>query len=301
MLASQAVARDLFLSGIGGHTVRLTFAAKLITPFVCLTMLTSASELYVMHEMNGVIANSQYESQQLGPANKNLSDLLANLNGQMAAAEGYMLFKESSYIDSLHAAGKGAETAAANLQVLLPDANDRKQAATIKSAALEYAHTADQAIDLLKQNRDKDAARLETNITVISLAASDVPSVIASPLANIAGTQAVVGKQGLVLKSAKDLEGKRIGMMKGAGVYIAIQSMCKEMAVDCSKINFVDMAPADQLTALKKGETDAMGPGSPSFRRRSSRAGSSSSAVPSRSCLTSRGRSSGWISTRPSR
>lgn len=98
----------------------------------------------------------------------------------------------------------------------------------------------------------------ETNITVIIVQASDVPAIIVAPLANIAGTQAVVGRKGLKLKSAKDLEGKRIGMIRGAGVLIAIRSMAKELGVDINKIKFINMAPADQVAALSKGDIDAM-------------------------------------------
>lgn len=99
----------------------------------------------------------------------------------------------------------------------------------------------------------------ETNITVIIVQASGVPAVIVTPLANIAGTQAVVGRKGLVLRSAKDLEGKRIGMVRGAGVLIAIRNMAKDLGVDIDKIRFINMAPADQVAAISRGEIDAMG------------------------------------------
>lgn len=98
----------------------------------------------------------------------------------------------------------------------------------------------------------------ETNITVISVAANDVPAVIVATLANIAGTQAVVGRKGLVLNSAKDLEGKKVGMARGAGVLIAIRKMCKDLGVDIEKIKFITMQPADQVAALEKGDIDAM-------------------------------------------
>lgn len=98
----------------------------------------------------------------------------------------------------------------------------------------------------------------ETNITVIIVQASGVPAIIVAPLANIAGTQAVVGRKGLKLKSARDLEGKRIGMIRGAGVLIAIRSMAKELGVDINKIKFINMAPADQVAALSRGDIDAM-------------------------------------------
>lgn len=98
----------------------------------------------------------------------------------------------------------------------------------------------------------------ETNITVISVASNDVPAVIVGTLANIAGTQAVVGRKDLVLNSAKDLEGKKIGMVRGAGVLIAFRKMAADLGVDLNKVQFLNIAPADQIAALEKGDIDAM-------------------------------------------
>jgi NitT/TauT family transport system substrate-binding protein len=98
----------------------------------------------------------------------------------------------------------------------------------------------------------------ETNITVISVAANDVPAVIVGTLANIAGTQAVVGRKDLVLKSAKDLEGKKVGMVRGAGVLIAFRNMASDLGVDLNKVQFISISPADQLAALDKGDIDAL-------------------------------------------
>jgi NitT/TauT family transport system substrate-binding protein len=97
----------------------------------------------------------------------------------------------------------------------------------------------------------------ETNITVISVAANDVPAVIVGTLANIAGTQAVVGRKDLVLNSAKDLEGKKVGMVRGAGVLIAFRKMAADLNVDLNKVQFINISPADQLAALDKGDIDA--------------------------------------------
>jgi sulfonate transport system substrate-binding protein len=98
----------------------------------------------------------------------------------------------------------------------------------------------------------------ETTITVIIVNANNVNAVILAPLANIAGTQAVVARKGLGLRSPADLEGKRIGMAEGAGVLIAIQNMGKATGVDISKIKFVNMMPADQVAALSRGDIDMM-------------------------------------------
>ena len=51
----------------------------------------------------------------------------------------------------------------------------------------------------------------------ISVAANGVHVKVVTPLANAAGTQAVVAGKNVTINSPKDLEGKRIGMTNGAG------------------------------------------------------------------------------------
>ncbi|MFF2481097.1 ABC transporter substrate-binding protein [Paenibacillus sp. NPDC058071] len=99
---------------------------------------------------------------------------------------------------------------------------------------------------------------IQTNFMDIILKSTEVPVKIIAPLAQIAGTQAVVGSSKLELKSAKDLEGKTIGIPSGADVVIAINNMAKELGVDASKIKYVNLAPSDAVVALEKGDIDAM-------------------------------------------
>jgi NitT/TauT family transport system substrate-binding protein len=99
---------------------------------------------------------------------------------------------------------------------------------------------------------------IQTNFMDIILKSTDIPVKIVAPLAQIAGTQAVVGSSKLVLKSSKDLEGKTIGIPNGADVKIAITNMGKELGVDVSKIKFVNLAPSDAVVALGKGDIDAL-------------------------------------------
>ncbi|QYR24180.1 ABC transporter substrate-binding protein [Paenibacillus sp. sptzw28] len=99
---------------------------------------------------------------------------------------------------------------------------------------------------------------IQTNFMDIILKSNNVGVKIVAPLAQIAGTQAVVGGKNLKLTSAKDLEGKTIGIPSGADVMIAINNMAKELGVDAKKIKYVNLAPSDALTALQKGDIDAM-------------------------------------------
>jgi NitT/TauT family transport system substrate-binding protein len=69
----------------------------------------------------------------------------------------------------------------------------------------------------------------------------------------------VLGKKGQqMVKSPKDIEKIKIGMPKGASVTMAIQAMARDHGVDFSKIQFVNLSPPDAVTALAKGDIDAM-------------------------------------------
>lgn len=99
---------------------------------------------------------------------------------------------------------------------------------------------------------------IQTNFMDIILKSNNVGVKIVAPLAQIAGTQAVVGSKNLQLNSAKDLEGKTFGVPSGADVVIAINNMAKELGVDAKKIKYVNLSPSDAVTALQKGDIDAM-------------------------------------------
>lgn len=92
----------------------------------------------------------------------------------------------------------------------------------------------------------------------ISVAANNVKVKVVAPLANAAGTQAVVAGKDTVINSPKDFEGKKIGMTNGAGVLIAIRNMCAATGTDISKIQFVNLQASEQLASLDKGDIDAM-------------------------------------------
>lgn len=102
------------------------------------------------------------------------------------------------------------------------------------------------------------AVSVQTNFMDIILKSNNVGVKIVAPLAQIAGTQAVVGGKNLKLSSAKDLEGKTIGIPSGADVMIAINNMSAELGVDAKKIKYVNLAPSDAIAALQKGDIDAM-------------------------------------------
>lgn len=99
-----------------------------------------------------------------------------------------------------------------------------------------------------------------TATMVVPIWASGSPIYSIAPQSDIAGTQQIVlGKKGQeIVRSTKDFEKVKIGMPKGASVTMAIQSMARDTGVDFSKIQFVNLAPPDCVTALAKGDIDAM-------------------------------------------
>jgi ABC-type nitrate/sulfonate/bicarbonate transport system substrate-binding protein len=99
-----------------------------------------------------------------------------------------------------------------------------------------------------------------TATMVVPIAASGQAIYNIAPQSDIGGVQQVVlGKKAQeMVKNPKDLEKLKIGMPKGASVTMAIQGMAKANGVDFSKLQFVNLSPPDAVTALAKGDIDAM-------------------------------------------
>jgi len=111
--------------------------------------------------------------------------------------------------------------------------------------------------DVLEAEK-KPFAFTQTPITSILLHGKGLSTKILAPLADIAGTQQVVIRESNGISEPNDLEGKRVGMAKGAAVYIAIINMAKDCNVDIDKIYFINLLPHDQLTAFAEGRLDAI-------------------------------------------
>ncbi|MGH7186748.1 MAG: ABC transporter substrate-binding protein, partial [Pseudomonadota bacterium] len=99
-----------------------------------------------------------------------------------------------------------------------------------------------------------------TATMVVPIAAAGLAIYNIAPQSDIAGTQQVVlGKKAqAMVRSPKDLEKLKIGMPKGASVTMAIQGMARDTGIDFSKLQFVNLSPPDAVTALAKGDIDAM-------------------------------------------
>lgn len=101
-------------------------------------------------------------------------------------------------------------------------------------------------------------AIIQTPITGILLHDKGFSTKILAPLADIAGTQQVVIRPDSDIRAPKDLQGKRLGMAKGAAVFIAILNMAKDYQVDLDQTYFINLLPSDQLNAFKEHRLDAI-------------------------------------------
>lgn len=94
-----------------------------------------------------------------------------------------------------------------------------------------------------------DAIKAETN---------DIPVKMVAEIAQTGGTQGVVAREGIEIKSAKDFEGKTIGVMDGAAIQMGLIEMCKELGVDYDSFKFKNLDASGQLAAMENGEIDIM-------------------------------------------
>ncbi len=106
--------------------------------------------------------------------------------------------------------------------------------------------------------KPKPFAFTQTPITSLILHDKGFSTKILAPLANIAGSQQVVVRGDTEIASPEDLKGKRIGMAKGAAVYIAITNMAKDYAVDLDSMYFINLLPSDQLAGFEQNKLDAI-------------------------------------------
>ncbi len=98
----------------------------------------------------------------------------------------------------------------------------------------------------------------EAQYQTTSLKSNGVDFTILAPLANCGGTQCVVAGPKTNITESSQLEGATIAMSNGAGVNMAVKSMCEATGVNYDSIKWVYCDPSEQLAALMKGDVDAM-------------------------------------------
>lgn len=97
-----------------------------------------------------------------------------------------------------------------------------------------------------------------TQAPVLTLRSNGLPVVVLSSLAVVDRTMGVVAKSSANIKQPKDLEGKKLGLLKGSGAEHMLQLLCKDYEVDCGTIQIVNLPPPAQLASLSSGVIDGM-------------------------------------------
>jgi NitT/TauT family transport system substrate-binding protein len=91
----------------------------------------------------------------------------------------------------------------------------------------------------------------------ISLAANNFPMKVIAQIADISGAQGIVVRPQAGIRAPKDLEGKKMGIVKAGPALDLFGKFSRAYGVDQNKITMANMLPPDLLTAFAKGDIDA--------------------------------------------
>jgi NitT/TauT family transport system substrate-binding protein len=98
----------------------------------------------------------------------------------------------------------------------------------------------------------------QTPITALLLREQGFSTKLVAPLAEIGGTQQVIVRQASGISMPTDLQGRSIGMARGAAIFLALQHMAKDFQVDLTQVDFVNLLPHKQIEAFQRGDIDAI-------------------------------------------
>jgi NitT/TauT family transport system substrate-binding protein len=99
----------------------------------------------------------------------------------------------------------------------------------------------------------------------ITLRSRPYPIKIVSQIADISGAQQIIVKQSL--RSVDELYGKKIGIMRGTASEALFNSFVRAYGFDASKVELVNMAPAEMLASFARGSVDAISVWEPNTTR----------------------------------
>ena len=100
---------------------------------------------------------------------------------------------------------------------------------------------------------------------VTTLRSRPYPITIVAQIADISGAQQIIVKQSI--NSIDDLYGKKIAIMRGTGSEALFNSFVKAYGFDASKVELVNMAPAEMLASFARGTVDAISVWEPNTTR----------------------------------
>lgn len=165
---------------------------------------------------------------------------------------------------------------AAQTKIALGTAKDPNLAAQIAVAAAKgYFREAGVDVDVkyFPSGGDLMTAVVGGNVGLGSSGATPVttlrsrpyPIKIVAQIADISGAQQIIVKQSL--KSPDELYGKKIAIMRGTGSEALFNSFVKAYGFDASKVELVNMAPAEMLASFARGTVDAISVWEPNTTR----------------------------------
>ena len=91
----------------------------------------------------------------------------------------------------------------------------------------------------------------------ISLAATNFPMRVIAQIGDVSGAQGIVVRPQAGIRTPKDLEGKKMGIVKAGPALDLFGKFSRTYGVDQAKITMANMLPPDLLTAFAKGDIDA--------------------------------------------
>lgn len=92
----------------------------------------------------------------------------------------------------------------------------------------------------------------------MALNANGIPVVVLSRVADISPALGVLVREKAGIKTAKDLEGKKVGITKISVLMSVLERGCAIYGCDPSKITLVNMQPQDIVLAYQRGDVDAV-------------------------------------------
>lgn len=97
-----------------------------------------------------------------------------------------------------------------------------------------------------------------TQAPLLTLRSNRLPVVVLASLADASRSTGLVIKKSLGVKQPRQLEGLRLGLLKGSPAEQMLQLICRAYEVDCAKITVVNLPPPAQLASLSSGVIDGM-------------------------------------------
>ena len=116
----------------------------------------------------------------------------------------------------------------------------------------------DKFLDAFERSPAKPLAWTQTLPQFLALRAAGLSAQIIAPLADISASYQVILRPNCGVILPGDLAGRRVGIMRGSLVEIALRNMAKDFDLDVADIKLLDAAPPQLLAWFANGEIDAL-------------------------------------------